>query len=476
MRYETIIGLEVHVELNTKTKIFCSCSTAFGAKPNTQICPVCAGLPGALPVLNGKVLEYAVRAGLALNCEITRQSRFDRKNYFYPDNPQNYQISQLYLPICRNGYMTIDTMEGVRTVGIHDIHMEEDAGKLTHDKGVSFVDLNRAGVPLLEIVTEPDMRSGDEAVVFLEKLRSRIRYLGISDCKIQEGSMRADVNLSVRPEGSGVLGTRTEMKNLSSYTAVREAVAYEAARQIKVIEEGGSVIQETRRFDEKKKESFGMRGKEGAEDYRYFPDPDLKSIRISEERIEELKASLPEFAEERAERFCREYGLNEKDAGVLCREREMAELFEHTVDCGADAKSVSNWLLGETLRLLGERDEEAGDIRFGAESLYKLIRLVKDGVINNTVAKEIFEKMYDEDIDPVVYVEEKGLKQSSDEDDIRQACMKAMADNPEAVEDYRNGKDRALGFLVGCVMKDSKGKIEPKMVRKIMEEELRGRP
>ena len=470
MEYETIIGLEVHVELNTKSKIFCSCSTAFGAKANTQICPVCAGLPGALPVFNREVLVSAIKVGLALDCDISAVSHFDRKNYFYPDNPQNYQISQLYRPICTGGRVAITLPEGSREIGIHDIHMEEDAGKLIHDseKALSYVDYNRAGVPLLEIVTEPDMRSGDEAVAFLEKLRSRIRYLGVSDCKIQEGSMRADVNLSVRAKGSDALGTRTEMKNLSSYTAVREAVTAEAERQIRILEEGGKIKRETRRFDEKKKLSISMRDKEGADDYRYFPDPDLKSISVSEEMIQELKDKLPEFAEEKTVRFVREYGLNEKDAGVLCREREMAELFESTVAYGADPKSVSNWLLGETLRLLSERNEESRDLKFGPDKLYKLIKLVKDGTINNTVAKEIFLKVYEADTDPESYVEENGLKQSSDEEEIREKCLKAMEANPAAVEDYKNGKERALGFLVGCVMKESRGRVEPNTVQRVM--------
>ncbi len=470
MDYETVIGLEVHVELNTKSKIFCSCSTAFGAQANTQICPVCAGLPGALPVLNREVLRSAIKVGLALNCDIDRNSCFDRKNYFYPDNPQNYQISQLYRPICTNGRLDILTAESRREIGIHDIHMEEDAGKLIHDgeRGLSFVDYNRSGVPLLEIVTEPDMRSGEEAVAFLEKLRSRIRYLGVSDCKIQEGSMRADVNLSVREKGSGVLGTRTEMKNLSSYTAVREAVKAEAARQIQLLEEGKTVQQETRRFDEKKKLSISMRGKEGAEDYRYFPDPDLKSIYVSDGEIEALRSELPEFAEEKIARFCREYGISEKDSAVLSREREMAELFENTVALGAEPKTVSNWLLGETLRLLSERNEESRDIRFTPDKLYKLIKLVKDGTLNNTVAKEIFEKLYDDNIDPEEYAKINGLEQSSDEEEIRKLCIKAMEDNPGAVEDFRNGKDRALGFLVGCVMRENKGKVEPNTLKRIM--------
>ncbi|MCR4584191.1 MAG: Asp-tRNA(Asn)/Glu-tRNA(Gln) amidotransferase subunit GatB [Lachnospiraceae bacterium] len=471
MEYETVIGLEVHVELNTKTKIFCSCSTAFGAKANTQICPVCAGLPGALPVLNRQVLTAAVRAGLALNCEIAERTRFDRKNYFYPDNPQNYQISQLYLPICKKGYMEFDTGEGRKKVRIHDIHMEEDAGKLYHDseKGVSYADYNRAGVPLLEIVTEPDMRSGEEAVAFLEKLKSRLRYLGISDCRMQEGSMRADVNLSVRPAGSSEYGTRTEMKNLSSYTAVREAAAAETKRQIAILESGGSVMRETRRFDEKKKESTGMRGKEGAEDYRYFPEPDLKAVYIAKETTEKLRAQMPEFSEEKTERFCREYGLGAKDAALLCRERKMAELFEQTVSLGAEAKSVSNWLNGETLKLMAER-EVADELRFTADRLYKLIKLIKDGIINNTTAKEVFENMYDDNTDPEKYVEEKGLAQSSDEDEIRELCMQVFNANPDAVSDYRNGKGRALGFLVGCVMKAGSGKVEPKTVTKVMKE------
>ena len=356
--YETVIGLEVHVELATKTKIFCGCSTAFGAEPNAHTCPVCTGMPGSLPVLNKQVVEYAMSVGVATNCDITRYCKFDRKNYFYPDNPQNYQISQLYLPICRNGYVEIDGENGRKKVGIHEIHMEEDAGKLIHDdwEDCSLVDYNRSGVPLIEIVSEPDMRSSDEVIAYLEKLRMIIQYLGASDCKLNEGSMRADVNISVREMGAKEFGTRTEMKNLNSFKAISRAIENERARQIDLIESGEKVIQETRRWDDNKEYSYPMRSKEDAKDYRYFPEPDLVPIVISDEWLKRIKDSQPEFREEKMARYIKEYGIPEYDAGIITATKKLADIFEETVSEGANAKKVSNYLMGETMRLLKEHE------------------------------------------------------------------------------------------------------------------------
>ncbi len=348
-QYETVIGLEVHVELATKTKIFCGCSTAFGAAPNTQTCPVCTGMPGSLPVLNKQVLKYAIAVGLATDCEITRYAKFDRKNYFYPDNPQNYQISQLYLPICRNGSVEIETKEGrTKTIGIHEIHMEEDAGKLIHDEweDCSLVDYNRSGVPLIEIVSEPDMRSAEEVIAYLEKLRLLIQYLGASDCKLQEGSMRADVNLSVREVGEEQFGTRTEMKNLNSFKAISRAIAGEAERQIDLIESGAAVVQETRRWDDAKGESYAMRSKEDAQDYRYFPDPDLAPVAVSDEMLEEIRASQPEFRNEKKKRYKEEFGIPDYDIEIITQSKHMADLFEAATAICGQPKKVSNWLMG----------------------------------------------------------------------------------------------------------------------------------
>ena len=473
--YETVIGLEVHVELATKTKIFCGCSTKFGGAVNAHTCPVCTGMPGALPVLNRQVVEYAIAVGLATNCEITRYGRFDRKNYFYPDNPQNYQISQLYLPICRNGFVEIDTESGgQKRIGIHEIHMEEDAGKLIHDEqsGVSLVDYNRSGVPLIEIVSEPDMGSAEEVIAYLEKLRMFIRYLEASDCKLQEGSMRADVNLSVRPVGSRELGTRTEMKNLNSYTSITQAIALERERQISVIESGGCVVMETRRFDENKGESFAMRSKEDAQDYRYFPEPDLLPLEISQEWIEQVRAKQPEFRPEKMARYKEEYDIPEYDIGIITESRHMADLFEEAAKLSGQPKKVSNWLMGETLRLLKEKNMDPEDIRFSPAHLAALIGLVDRKVINSSVAKEVFAEMFDRDIDPVSYVDEKGLKQESDAGAIRTICEQVIADNPQSVADYRAGRDRAIGFLVGQTMKAAKGKADPGIVNQLLKELL----
>lgn len=474
-QYETVIGLEVHVELATKTKIFCGCSTAFGGEPNSHTCPVCTGMPGSLPVLNKQVLEYAIAVGLATNCDITRNGKFDRKNYFYPDNPQNYQISQLYLPICRNGYVEIETEEGgKKKVGIHEIHMEEDAGKLIHDEweDATLVDYNRSGVPLIEIVSEPDMRSADEVIAYLEKLRLLIQYLGASDCKLQEGSMRADVNLSVREVGASEFGTRTEMKNLNSFKAIARAIEGEKARQIDLIESGEKVIQETRRWDDAKEASYAMRSKEDAQDYRYFPDPDLVPIVVSEEMIEKIREKQPEFRTEKMARYKEEFDIPDYDIDIITNTKRMADLFEETVALGAQPKKVSNWLMGETMRLLKEQSMDPEDIRFSPAHLAALIAMVDKKEINSSVAKTVFEKMFHEDIDPVKYVDEKGLKTVNDEGALRKTIEEVVANNPQAVEDYHNGKEKAIGALVGQTMKAMKGKADPTMVNQILKEIL----
>ena len=473
-QYETVIGLEVHVELATKTKIFCGCSTEFGGAPNTHTCPVCTGMPGSLPILNRQVVEYAMAVGLALNCKIHQYSKFDRKNYFYPDNPQNYQISQLYLPICYEGFVEIETAAGAKRIGIHEIHMEEDAGKLVHDEwnDCSLVDYNRSGVPLIEIVSEPDMRSTDEVIAYLEKLRTTIQYLGASDCKLNEGSMRADVNLSVREVGTAALGTRTEMKNLNSFKAIVRAIENERARQIECIEDGGTVIQETRRWDDNKEYSYPMRSKEDAQDYRYFPDPDLTPIVISDEWIQQIKEREPEFQEAKADRYAKEYDIPSYDISIITASKKMADIFEQTVSLGATPKKVSNWLMGETMRLLKEREMDADDITLSPENLAKLIDLTDKGTINSTVAKEIFEKIFEEDIDVEKFVEDNGLGTVSDESVLRETIEKVIRENPQSVADYQAGKKKAIGFLVGQTMRVMKGKANPELVNKILQERL----
>lgn len=473
--YETVIGLEVHVELATKTKIFCGCSTAFGGAPNTHTCPVCTGMPGSLPVLNKQVVEYAAAVGLATNCTITQNCKFDRKNYFYPDNPQNYQISQLYLPICRNGHVDIELEDGTsKPVRIHEIHMEEDAGKLVHDdwEDVSYVDFNRSGVPLIEIVSEPDMRSAKEVIAYLEKLRLIIQYLGASDCKLQEGSMRADVNLSVREAGSTEFGTRTETKNLNSFSAIQRAIEAETARQIDLLESGQPVIQETRRWDDNKEYSYAMRSKEDAQDYRYFPDPDLTPIVISDEWIQKIKDSEPEFQEQKAARYEKEFDIPAYDISILTASKKMADLFEQTVSLGANPKKASNWLMGETMRLLKEKEMEPEDITFAPENLAKLIALADKGTINSTVAKDVFEVVFTENTDPEQYVKEHGLGTVSDEGALRETIEKIVEENPQSVADYQAGKKKAIGFLVGQTMKAMQGKANPGMVNQILTEIL----
>lgn len=472
--YETVIGLEVHVELATKTKIFCGCSTAFGAAPNAHTCPVCTGMPGSLPVLNKRVVEYATAVGLATNCKITQYNKFDRKNYFYPDNPQNYQISQLYLPICRDGKVEIETEKGKKFIGIHEIHMEEDAGKLIHDEweDCSLVDYNRSGVPLIEIVSEPDMRSAEEVIAYLEKLRLIIQYLGASDCKLNEGSMRADVNLSVREVGAEKFGTRTEMKNLNSFKAIQRAIEDERERQIDLIEEGKSVVQETRRWDDTKGYSYAMRSKEDAQDYRYFPDPDLTPVVISDEWIAEIKGRQPEFRDEKKARYISEFGLPEYDADIITLHKKMADIFEKTTAICKLPKKVSNYLMGETMKLLKAANKEPEDIDFSPENFAKLIVLAENGTINGSVAKDVFKKIFEEDIDPEKYVEENGLKMDNDEDALKATIEEIVAKNPQSVEDYKNGKDKAIGFLVGQTMKATGGKANPGVVNKLLKEIL----
>ncbi len=472
--YETVIGLEVHVELATKTKIFCGCSTAFGGTPNTHTCPVCTGMPGSLPVLNKAVVEKAIAVGLATNCTITKNCKFDRKNYFYPDNPQNYQISQLYYPICRNGKVEIEVNGNKKFIGIHEIHMEEDAGKLVHDPydDTSLVDFNRSGVPLIEIVSEPDMRSAEEVIAYLDKLRMIIQYLGASDCKLNEGSMRADVNLSVREMGAEQYGTRTEMKNLNSFKAIARAIENEQERQIDLIEEGKSVVQETRRWDDTKGYSYAMRSKEDAQDYRYFPDPDLVPIIISDEWMGEIRAKQPELRTEKQQRYREEYDIPEYDIDIITSSKKMADLFEETIALGAAPKKAANWLMVETMRLLKEHEMEADEIQFSAANLAALIQMVEAKEINGTVAKEVFEKVFSENIDPRSYVEEHGLKTINDEGALKKVVEKVIASNPQSVEDYRNGKEKAIGFLVGQTMKVMKGKADPGMVNKMLKELL----
>ena len=473
-KYETVIGLEVHVELATKSKIFCSCSTEFGGEPNSHTCPVCTGQPGSLPVLNKKVVEYAVAVGLATNSSITSYSKFDRKNYFYPDNPQNYQISQLYYPICRNGYVEIETESGKKLIRINEIHMEEDAGKLIHDdnEDVSVVDYNRSGVPLIEIVSEPDMRNADEVIAYLETLRQTIQYIGASDCKLNEGSMRADVNISVKETGSKKFGTRTEMKNLNSFRAIARAIEGESARQISLIENGEKVIQETRRWDDNKESSHAMRSKEDSNDYRYFPEPDLVPVIVSDEWINEIREKQPELRPQKLERYKKEYDIPEYDAKIITESKHMADIFEATTKICNKPKKVSNWLMVETMRLCKEMAIDLEDVNFSPANLAKLIDLTETGTINSTVAKDVFKEIFTNDIDPEKYVKEKGLMTVNDVDELRKTIEEVIKENPQAVADYRNGKEKAIAALVGQTMRATKGKANPELVNKILRELL----
>ncbi len=472
--YEVVIGLEVHVELNTATKIFCNCSTEFGAAPNTHVCPVCSGMPGVLPVLNKGVLQRAVAVGLATNCTITQKCKFDRKNYFYPDLPKAFQTSQLYLPICRNGYLEIATVEGAKKVRIHEIHMEEDAGKLNHEaqSGSTLIDFNRCGVPLLEIVSEPDMTCADDVLAYLEKLKSTLEYLNVSDCKMQEGSMRADVNLSVRRVGDAELGTRTETKNMNSFKAIARAIEYEIFRQIELLEDGGQVLQETRRWDDERGVGYAMRSKENAHDYRYFPEPDLAPINISDEWLEEIRGTIPELPDQKQARYVADYKLSDYDAAQLTRYRKLAEIFESAVQLGAAPKEAANLLIGDCLRLLNAEGKEAADLTFEPKNLAELLKLVAAGTINKTTAKAVFELIYADNIDPVAYVKENGLEMVSDDGALDAMIDEVIAANPKSVADYQGGKKAALGFLVGQIMKASKGKADAGKVNAKLREKL----
>jgi aspartyl-tRNA(Asn)/glutamyl-tRNA(Gln) amidotransferase subunit B len=474
MRFETVIGLEVHVELATNTKIFCSCENRFGGEPNTHCCPVCTGMPGVLPVLNKKAVEYAAKAGLAINCEIANFSKMDRKGYYYPDLPKAYQISQFDLPLCKGGYIDIKTGDREKRIRITRIHMEEDAGKLLHDAGAgTAVDYNRCGVPLIEIVTEPDRRSADEAKEFLETLKSILQYTEVSDCKMQEGSLRCDVNISVREEGSRVLGTRTEMKNLNSFSAVYRAIEEESARQIDVLSEGGSIVQETRRFDDIKGKSYAMRSKEEAHDYRYFPDPDLVPITLTDEQIKEFKDSLPELPIAKKQRYVDELGLPEYDAGVLTAEKAIASFFDECLLRYNDAKKLSNFIMTDLLRLLKENGTAPEDNPVKPSQLVATLLLIDEGKINITVGKSVFEEVFRTGEDPEKIVENKGLAQISDAGEILSMVKDIIADNPGPVADFKGGKEKALTFFVGQVMKATKGQANPKVVNQIVLEELK---
>lgn len=472
--YEVIMGLEVHAELSTKTKIFCSCPTEFGAAPNTQICPVCTGMPGALPVLNEKVVEYAVKAGLATGCEIARNSKNDRKNYFYPDTPKAYQISQFDKPLCEHGNIEIEISNGPKTIGITRIHIEDDAGKLNHNElgEGSLVDLNRAGVPLIEIVSEPDFRNAEEVELYLKKLKSILEYIEVSDCKMQEGSFRADVNLSVRKKGDSKFGTRTEMKNMSSFRSITRAIEYETQRQIEVIENGGKITQETLRWDEVSGKTFSMRDKENAQDYRYFPDPDLVAIKLSDEYIENIRNTLPELPENRKKRYLEEYKLSEKDANIITSSKYLSDLFEGAIKVCNNSKAVNNWIISDISRILNETETEPSQIPFDSNQLGKLVILIDKGTISSSIGKKVLVELFEKPRDPEEIIKEKGWVQISDEGAIKEIVMNILEANPQSIIDYKAGKDRALGFLVGQAMKQTKGKANPQLLNKLFLEEL----
>ena len=472
--YELIVGLEVHAELSTKTKIFCSCGAEFGAEPNTHICPVCMALPGALPVLNEKVVEYAVKAGLATNCEIEKNSKNDRKNYFYPDLPKSYQISQFDKPLCNHGYIEIEDDNGnPKKIRILRIHIEEDAGKLNHNEfgAGTLVDLNRAGVPLIEIVSEPDFRSTGEVDRYLKKLKSILQYIDVSDCKMQEGSFRADVNVSVHKKGEP-FGTRTEMKNINSFKSITRLIDYEKERQIYELEHGNTIEQETRRWDDLEGRTFSMRNKEDSQDYRYFPEPDLVAIKLSDEYIENIRKELPEMPESRKERYMNKYGLSEKDSNSITASKYLSDFFEKAGEIANDYKSVCNWLNSDIARILNEKEMEPEEIPFTAEELAEMVTLINKGTISTSIGKKVLDELFENPKSPSKIIEEKGWVQISDEGAIKEVVLKVLAENAQSVTDYKAGKDRALGFLVGQAMKQTKGKANPKMLNEMFLSEL----
>lgn len=474
--YEVVIGIEVHSELSTKTKIFCACSAEFGGEVNTNTCPVCLAMPGALPVLNEKVVEYAVKAGLATNSKIVEITKNDRKNYYYPDLPKSYQISQFDMPLCMDGHVEIDLDGESKKIGITRIHIEEDAGKLSHDEygKESLVDLNRAGVPLIEIVSEPDLRSSKEAEVYLKKLKSILEYIDVSDCKMQEGSFRADVNVSLMKKGAGEFGTRTEMKNMNSFRSITRGIEYEIERQAEILDAGGKVEQETLRWDEVSGKTFSMRDKEDAQDYRYFPEPDLAFIKIDDEYIEAVRKTLPEMPEVRKLKYMDKFKLPEYDAGIIVTAKAFADMFEAAVEVCGNAKAVSNWIISEIIKELNERGIDEADIPFKGEYLGKLIVLIDKGTINGGTAKKVLAEMFEDAKDPELIIKEKGWVQISDEGAIREVVAKVLENNPQSIEDYKAGKNKALGFLVGQAMKETKGQANPGMLNKMILEELQG--
>lgn len=473
MEFEAVIGLEVHAELSTKTKIYCGCTTEFGGKPNTHVCPVCLGLPGSLPKLNKKVVDYAIKAGLALNCRINKVSKMDRKNYFYPDCPKNYQITQDEVPLCGEGYIEIELSNGEKKrIGVERIHIEEDAGKLLHTKVGTLVDYNRAGVPLIEIVSKPDMRTPEEATLYLQKLRSILSSIEVSDCKMEEGSLRCDGNISIRPNGSKEFGVRSEIKNMNSFKALEKALSYEYGRHIEAVNNGEKLEQETRRWDEANNVTALMRSKEKANDYRYFPEGDLVTINVPDEWIEEIRKTIPELPHEKAERFVKEYDIPKYDAGVLTLTMTMANFFEETAKASGDAKAASNWLMGDISRLLNENAMSVEELKFTPAHLAELIKLISSGTISNNIGKKVVEEMFKTGKAPKLIVEEKGLVQNNDEGAILDVVNKVIAENPKSIEDYKNGKKRAIGFLVGIVMKETKGKANPQIVNKLVNEQV----
>jgi len=476
-KYEVVIGLEVHVQLKTKSKIFCGCSTEFGAEPNTHVCPVCLGLPGTLPVLNKKAVDYAIMAGLALNCKINSYNKFDRKNYFYPDLPKAYQISQYDLPVGEDGFIEIDLEDGEKKIGITRIHLEEDAGKLIHEGNIdrstgSLVDYNRTGVPLAEIVSEPDMRSPEEAYSYLNQLKKIMEYIEVSDCNMEEGSLRCDANVSIRPMGEEKLGVKTELKNMNSFKAVEKGLSYEIESQKKLLDEGERVLQETRTWEEELNKTVSMRSKEEAHDYRYFPEPDLVPLEIDKKWENKIKDTLPELPRDRKLRFINEYKIPEYDAGILTDSSELANFFEDTVQEYNDPKNISNWIMGEFLRLINEENMLIKDSKISGKLLGSMLKLTNEGVISSKIAKTVFKEMFNTGKDPKTIVEEKGLKQISDEGKLDEIVEKIISDNPEAVEDIKNGKNKAIGFLVGQVMKETRGKANPQMVNELINEKV----
>ncbi len=470
--YEIVMGLEVHCELKTNTKIFCDCKNEFGGEPNTHCCPICTGMPGTLPVLNGQVVEYAIKAGLATNCEINKFSKQDRKNYFYPDLPKAYQVSQFDLPLCYEGKVDIEVEGEIREIGITRIHIEEDAGKLNHEANGTLVDYNRCGVPLIEIVSEPDFRSPQEVGIYMEKLRTILLYADVSDCKMNEGSLRCDVNLSVRKKGAKEFGTRTEMKNINSFSFAVKAAEYEAKRQIKVIESGGEIIQETRRWDEAKGVTVSMRTKEEAHDYRYFPEPDLMPIITTDEQIEDWMNELPVMPDKRKEMYISQYEISPVDAKLIVASRKMADFFEEGARVAKSPKAVGNWIITEIFSRLSEDEKENADLPITGKDLGALTNLIDEGVISSKIAKQVFAKMWDTGKSPSLIVEEDGLKQNSNTDELRGMAEEVIANNPKPVADYIGGKDAAIQSLMGQMMKATRGKANPKMVIDLLKEIL----